>query len=182
MSSGGQKHNGSASSPGSADLDTQYPTNPAVAPLPPDPEFAGEISEDLLEDAAQGLKLLHPIKPQPTPEKGISLEEIGVEMQIQTKHTTQKIYIEELPRVAPDQDETVIDLDKMGLDLARAERALADAAAAAAAASTASPSEDDDDNDTQSMDRREVEAAARRLRRGSPDFPTLRDEDETGDI
>lgn len=147
--------------------------NPAVTPLPPDPEFAEAISEDLLEDNAQGLKLLHPIKPQPTPEKGISLEEIGVEMQIQTKHTTQKIYIEELPRVAPDQDETVIDLDKANLDNARA-------AYAAAAAQAAAANDDDDDNDTQSMDRREVEAAARRMRRS--DSPTLRDEDETNDL
>lgn len=109
MASGGEKRNGPAKAPGAIDLDAPYPkSNPTVVPLPPDPEFADEISEDLLEDNADSLKLIHPLKPKPTPEAGISLEEIGVE--VQTKHTTQKIYIDNLPPAEADDEATVVDL------------------------------------------------------------------------
>jgi hypothetical protein len=150
--------------PAGIDLDAPYPkSNPTVAPLPADPEFADEISEDLLEDAAEGLKILHAPKTQPTPEKGISLEDIGV--QVQTKHTTQKIYIHELPPDDDaDQDETVVDLNK----------ALQD---------------ETDEQDTESLDRKlieDVEKEARRISRIVPDrTPTLHDGDndeETDDV
>lgn len=124
------------------DLDAPYSatSNPTVMPIPTTPDFAEEISEDLLEDAVEGLRRINPPKSAHASDPGIALEDIG----IQTRHTTQKIKIQ--PIEEPDQDETVIDLDQRVLQLDRA-------------------FEDEEDHaTTESLDRRDFETLERQRR------------------
>jgi hypothetical protein len=125
-------------------------------PIPTTPDFAEEISEDLLEDAVEGLKRINPPKSPHTSDAGIALEDIG----IQTRHTTQKIQIRAIEE--PDQDETVIDLDQRVLQLDRAF------------------DEEEENATTESLDRRDFETLQRQRRELEGLTEDINDDDTAG--